>query len=142
MKQLPLKTKSIYDRKEDSDGKRVLVTRYYPRGVKRTHFDLWLRSASPEIALLKEYRSDNINWEEFSKRFKIQLRTNPESKKAVSDIIDMMRNEENLTLLCYEREGENCHRFLLKVFIEKMVKKKSKTGKSKSQSGSGEGEKE
>jgi hypothetical protein len=31
---LVLKTKSIYDdKKEDGDGVRLLVTRYYPRGV-------------------------------------------------------------------------------------------------------------
>ncbi len=52
-----------------------------------------------------------------------------------------MGNEDNLTLLCYEREGENCHRFLLKAFIESTIKKKSKTG-SKSRSGPREGEKE
>ncbi len=77
MNQLPLKTKSIYDEKEDSDGNRVLVTRYYPRGVKRTHFDLWVRPASPDVDLLKDYKSGAINWREFSKRFRVQSANEP-----------------------------------------------------------------
>ena len=34
-----IRTKSIYDPKEESDGIRILITRYWPRGIKKEHFD-------------------------------------------------------------------------------------------------------
>jgi len=138
---LTLKTKSIYDEKEKSDGTRVLVTRYYPRGVKRTHFDLWVRAASPEAVLLKDYKNNVINWREFSRRFKIQLRADADSKKAVLDLIDLLGKNENLTLLCYEKEGQNCHRLILKSVIERAMKK-SRERNEASSSGSAEDKKD
>lgn len=104
---------------------RVLVTRFYPRGVKRTYFDLWIRDASPETALLKEYRSKAIDWGEFSRRFKSQMRTSPDSKHVVQDLVEILQKGENVTLLCYEKEGEKCHRYLLKAIIESAMKRKS-----------------
>jgi uncharacterized protein YeaO (DUF488 family) len=123
---MSLKTKSIYDEKVKSDGVRILVTRFYPRGIKRTHFDLWFRNASPEAALLKKYKTGALNWREFSKRFKEQLRASLESKKAVQDLIELLREGKTVTLLCYEREGQNCHRYLLKSAIGTAIKKRDK----------------
>jgi uncharacterized protein YeaO (DUF488 family) len=124
--ELPFKTKSIYADREASDGVRVLVSRYYPRGVKRERFDLWMRDASPEIPLLKEYKSGKIDWTEFSKRYKSQMRTNLESKRAIKDLIELSKENGSVTLLCYEKEGENCHRFLLKQLVDSTAKRQKK----------------
>jgi len=124
---MPLKTKSIYDERQNSDGTRVLVTRFYPRGVKRTHFDLWIHDLSPEAALLKEYRSNNLGWREFSRRYKSQMRSSPDSKRAIQSLVEILEMGRNVTLLCYEREGEKCHRYLLKSIIESSMKRKIKT---------------
>ena len=123
---LPLKTKSIYEDKEKVDGVRVLITRFFPRGVKKTHFDLWLRNASPEASLLKKYKSEGMNWREFSKEFRKQMRILPESKKAIQELIELLGREKDVTLLCYEKEGQNCHRYLVKALVESTIKRKSK----------------
>jgi len=36
-----IKTKSIYDSIENSDGTRILITRYWPRRIKKEKFDKW-----------------------------------------------------------------------------------------------------
>ena len=41
-----IRTKSIYDPKEESDGIRILITRYWPRGIKKEHFDKWYKELS------------------------------------------------------------------------------------------------
>jgi len=46
-----IKTKSIYDKKELSDGTRILITRYYPRGIGKEKFDRWYRELSPSKCL-------------------------------------------------------------------------------------------
>jgi uncharacterized protein YeaO (DUF488 family) len=51
---LVIKTKSIYEPdEENNDGIRVLITRYYPRGVRKDKFDCWIRELSPSRDLLK-----------------------------------------------------------------------------------------
>jgi uncharacterized protein YeaO (DUF488 family) len=110
-----IKTKSIYDEKQpQSDGVRVLVTRFYPRGVKKDRFDLWKREASPEVPLLKAYRSKSITWQEFEKRFRAQLRTRKESLQTMQELLQLAKKRKIITLLCYEREGEHCHRYIVK----------------------------
>lgn len=125
---MSLRTKSIYAEKEQSDGVRVLVSRYYPRGVKRDRFDQWIRNAAPEIPLLKEYKSGTIDWAEFSKKYKEQMRTQPESKKAVQELVGLLQDGKTVTLLCYEKEGENCHRNLLKELVESALKRSERPG--------------
>jgi uncharacterized protein YeaO (DUF488 family) len=75
---LALRTKSIYEPREESDGVRVLVTRFYPRGVKRERFDRWTRELSPSRELLRAYRAREKSWEEFRSEFVAELRANPE----------------------------------------------------------------
>ncbi|MGI0019761.1 MAG: DUF488 family protein, N3 subclade [Nitrososphaera sp.] len=64
-----IKTKSIYDSAEPSDGTRILVTRFHPRKKgfrKGAGYDLWLRGPSPDKDLLKAYRQGNVTPEQFS----------------------------------------------------------------------------
>jgi uncharacterized protein YeaO (DUF488 family) len=52
-----IKTKSIYDPSEENDdGIRVLVTRFYPRAIKKNKFDCWIRELSPSADLLNNYQ--------------------------------------------------------------------------------------
>ena len=55
---MAVKTKSIYEPAEAGDGVRVLITRYYPRGVKKDSFDRWVKALSPSRELLSSYRKE------------------------------------------------------------------------------------
>ncbi len=62
---------------------------------------------APTRELLKDYRSKNISWEEFEKRYKTQI----EESKAIPGL---SKNDfENACLLCSEATPEKCHRRLL-----------------------------
>ena len=119
---LTLRTKSIYEEKSASDGIRILITRFYPRGVKKDRFDFWIRGASPIQDLLKKYKSGSITWAQFSKEFRKQMTTLHESKEAIDRIVELARSSD-VTLLCYEKEGEKCHRALVKSRVEKLLEK-------------------
>ncbi len=127
---MTINTKSIYEAKEKSDGLRVLIARFYPRGVKKSHFDLWLRHASPEVALLKRYKSGEVDWKEFSKEFRKQIRESPDSKQAIQDLVELLGKEKVVTLLCYEKEGVNCHRYLVKAIVETTIRRRKKATSS------------
>lgn len=94
---MQVKTKSIYDKASKEDGIRLLITRYYPRGVKKDHFDQWVRELSPSQELLKAYRSGIIDWPEFVKRFKLQLKTSEESIPAMEELLELTKRRKNIT---------------------------------------------
>ena len=112
-----IKTKSIYEPIEADDGVRILITRYYPRGVKRGKFDIWLRSLSPSPELLKQYKSGIATWEDFELHFARELKDNLESSNGLVEITKLSM-ESNITLLCYEKKGYNCHRYLIRDIVK------------------------
>ena len=111
-----IRTKSIYRPKEYGDGIRILVTRFYPRGVKKTHFDRWARELAPSVELLGKYKNQNMTWEEFVVFFKLELQENDDSLQTIREL-NSRSGHSNMTLLCYEPEGVPCHRHLLKEII-------------------------
>ncbi len=112
-----IRTKSIYKPKDTQDGLRVLITRFYPRGVKKTHFDVWMRDLAPSQQLLKEYKTKKKTWKQFIVSFKSELQ-NKESIEAIKNL-QIKNKSNNITLLCYEKDGDPCHRHLLKKIIPK-----------------------
>lgn len=114
---LAVKTKSIFQPAELSDGYRVLITRFYPRGVRRTQFDDWVSSLSPQKELLYQYKQGLIDWPRFKHSFIAQLKDDIESLDAIHALHDWGL-EHNITLLCYERTGVACHRHLVRDIVE------------------------
>jgi len=121
-----IKTKSIYEPKEKKDGFRVLITQYYPRGIKKSHFDQWIRGLSPDPKLVKPYKSGKISWNQLEKKFRIQINSNYQCKEMIQTLAHISAIE-NVTLLCYEKKGEPCHRYLIAELIQNFVKSKKKS---------------
>lgn len=110
-----LKTKPIYASADPSDGQRVLVTRFYPRGIKREHFDDWMRELAPSPALLRLYKQGRITPADYSIEYLIEI-DNTRARQALRKL-KQDADTKNVTLLCYEPEGEFCHRCILKKLI-------------------------
>ncbi|MBI5902413.1 MAG: DUF488 family protein [Deltaproteobacteria bacterium] len=70
-----IKTKSIYSQRSEDDGVRVLVTRYWPRGVKKDAIDRWFRDLGPTPELIKLWKSGGIAWEGFRKEYLDEYRS-------------------------------------------------------------------
>ena len=111
-----VKTKSIYKPKERGDGIRILITRFYPRGVKKTHFDRWSRELAPSAGLLRKYKDQDITWKEFMASFRLELQDNDDSLQLIRTL-NARSGRTHITLLCYEPEGTPCHRHLLRGII-------------------------
>ncbi|HET7415311.1 MAG TPA: DUF488 family protein, partial [Arthrobacter sp.] len=60
----------IYDDAEQSKGKRVLVDRVWPRGIKKedAQLDEWLKDVAPSTDLRKWYGHVPDRFEEFKRR--------------------------------------------------------------------------
>lgn len=113
-----LKTKSIYKSKEKGDGKRILVSRLHPRGVKKSQYDIWLKELSPSIDLIHEYKTDEISWKKFFSKYKKELEKNPEAMETLR-VLRKKSKTDHITLLCFEPDGIPCHRHVLREILKK-----------------------
>lgn len=76
-----LQTKRIYEEPDESDGRRILIDRLWPRGVSKeaAQIDFWAKSASPSNELRRWYQHEPAKWDEFRERYFAELDSNPES---------------------------------------------------------------
>lgn len=111
-----IKTRSIYAPADENDGFSVLITRFYPRGIRREKYDEWLRELAPSRELLKRYKAGEINWEGFLTELLSELRNNDDSTDAIR-MLNTKSNMQDITLLCYEKDGLPCHRHLIKELV-------------------------
>ncbi len=61
-----VKTTSVYGPVEASDGDRILVTRYWPRGISKTQLMLtqWTKELAPSKEVLSDWKMNRIDWDE------------------------------------------------------------------------------
>jgi uncharacterized protein YeaO (DUF488 family) len=103
---------SIYDPPgpPEEAGLRVLIMRYWPRGVRRERVDVWLKDAAPSPELLRAYTHEGLGWEAFEERYTAEIR---EQRPEVLERLRELEHEHGrLTLLCHERipPHQHCHR--------------------------------
>jgi uncharacterized protein YeaO (DUF488 family) len=70
-----VQVKRVYDEPEPTDGRRVLVDRLWPRGLRKdaANWDEWLKDAAPSDELRKWYGHDPARFAEFAKRYRAEL---------------------------------------------------------------------
>jgi uncharacterized protein YeaO (DUF488 family) len=97
-------TKRVYEPAASSDGLRVLVDRVWPRGMTKKQVDarLWLRDLAPSPALRKWFGHDRGRWQEFKRRYFLELdERRDEVEKLLSEAA-----RRRLTLLFSARDTE------------------------------------
>jgi uncharacterized protein YeaO (DUF488 family) len=70
-----VKLKRAYDPPAASDGKRILIDRLWPRGLKKTDAAIneWMKDVAPSTALRKWFGHDPGRWPEFRRRYLEEL---------------------------------------------------------------------
>ena len=114
---MPILTKRVYEPRESSDGFRLLVMRYWPRGIAKARIDGWNKGLSPSIELLRGLRSGDIAWQEYVHRFLWEMESRDDAVVAISLLREQARTEI-VTLLCWCKDFLHCHRTLLKGIVE------------------------
>jgi uncharacterized protein YeaO (DUF488 family) len=107
----------VYDRKESSDGKRILVMRFWPRGVSKDRVDVWMKELGTERDLIRRWKEGKVSWEEFSKEYLASLK----GKEGILMSLAEEAKSGTITLLCTDRDEKRCHRYLLRKEIEKYM---------------------
>jgi uncharacterized protein YeaO (DUF488 family) len=111
-----IKLKRVYDPAAAADGKRFLVERLWPRGVKKADLKMsaWLKDVAPSTALRRWFGHDPDKWKEFQKRYFREL-------KAHADVIDPIveaARTGSVTLLYSSHDQEHNNAVALKSYLK------------------------
>ncbi len=70
-----IRLKRAYDSAAPGDGKRILVDRLWPRGVRKAaaHLDGWRRELAPSEELRRWYGHDPTRFGQFRLRYRVEL---------------------------------------------------------------------
>jgi uncharacterized protein YeaO (DUF488 family) len=120
-----LKLKRIHDQAGPDDGKRYLVDRIWPRGVRKAdaHLDEWLKALAPSNELRKWFNHDPARWEEFQARYRHELDA-PEP----SAILDSLASEAEtgtVTLLYGAKDAQRNQAVVIRRVVEERLEKKA-----------------
>jgi len=110
-------TKRVYEPAVPADGTRVLIMRYWPRGIRREKVDRWLRDLAPVIPLLRAFLDGKITWAQYRPRYRAGLKR-PEAQAALAEVRALARTGP-VTLLCGCPDERRCHRSLLRDYLTK-----------------------
>lgn len=107
-----VRTKRVAEATAADDGTRVLVMRLWPRGVKRTAADHWLKGLGTPLDLIRQWKAGTISWEALEKAYLEHLRT-AEARADLAKLMALARRGR-VTLLCTCPDEGRCHRGILK----------------------------
>ena len=120
---MPIKTKRWNDLAEPSDGFRLLISRYQPRGVRKEDetWDAWWPQLGPSRALHADYYGKHgppISFLEYTTRYLTEME---QERDLIAKLAAHVARGEALTLLCSSAcvDATRCHRTLLRGIIER-----------------------
>jgi uncharacterized protein YeaO (DUF488 family) len=119
---LLLGIKRVYERRDLTDGRRVLVDRLWPRGVKKgtQNVDLWIKEVAPSNELRKWFSHNPAKWEGFKKKYKKEL----DSSKKLEELVKMVK-ENDVTLVYAAKDTKYNNAVALGEFIKERLKNTS-----------------
>lgn len=110
-----LEIKRAYALAAESDGKRILVDRLWPRGLSRSDaaIDDWIKDIAPSPALRKWFGHDPARFAEFSKRYLDELDVNPAPVERLCGTLQ----DQDVTLVYAARDEDHNHARVLRDYL-------------------------
>jgi uncharacterized protein YeaO (DUF488 family) len=117
-----LKLHRVYDRHGAGEGRRYLVERLWPRGVKKTalKIDGWLKDVAPSPELRKWFSHDPDKWSEFRRRYFAELDKSPDAWKPLADAA----RHGDVVLEYSSRDEEHNNAVALRDYLSKHLPKR------------------
>lgn len=103
----------VYDHDDPVPGRRILVERLWPRGVRREDLEIdgWAKDAAPSAGLRAWFGHDPARWTEFRRRYFAELDHHP-------DAVAPLLTDEDLTLLYSSRDREHNNAVALRDYLQ------------------------
>jgi uncharacterized protein YeaO (DUF488 family) len=117
-----IEIKRAYEPPSPKDGKRILVDRLWPRGVRKdaAKLDLWNKDIAPTTSLRKWFDHRPDRFAEFRQRYRDELKSNP----AVTEVLKQIGRRKT-TLVYAAHDTKVNHAVVLADFLTKAQRKKA-----------------
>lgn len=111
-----IQLKRVYEEAGPHDGKRFLVERLWPRGIRKAELqsDQWEKEAGPSTELRKWFNHDPSKWEEFQRKYSAELDGRPEAWEPILKAAE----HGTVTLLYSSHDTEHNNAVALKQYLE------------------------
>lgn len=111
-----IKIKRAYREPVPGDGRRFLVDRIWPRGVKRAdlQIDNWLKEVAPSNELRQWFGHDPQKWAEFQNRYFAELDAHPQAWQPLK----AAAAQGDITLVYSAKDEEYNQARALKFYLE------------------------
>ena len=111
-----IRLKRAYEPASPRDGKRFLVERLWPRGIKKEKLKLdgWLKDVAPSTELRKWFAHDPAKWLDFRKRYFEELKQSPEAWQPLVTAA----KKGSITLIFSSHDQEHNNAAALKQFLD------------------------
>lgn len=108
-----------YDIDDTCQGRRILVDRLWPRGIKKESLEPfeWAKEITPSTQIRKFFAHKAENFEKFSKLYLEELEGNPEAEKFKIHVKNILKTE-NAILIYAAKDPEINHVQVLKKFLQ------------------------
>ncbi|HEX9078116.1 MAG TPA: DUF488 domain-containing protein [Desulfuromonadaceae bacterium] len=115
-----IQVKRVYEQTEAEDGRRFLVERLWPRGMKKEELKMagWVKDVAPSDGLRRWFGHDPDRWEEFRARYFAELE---ENRASWEPLLEEARHG-TVTLLFSAHDQEHNNAVALKTFLGEKLK--------------------
>ena len=122
-----IRIKRSYEPRARGDGRRVLVERLWPRGMKKEalHADAWMKDVAPSTELRKWFGHRVERWDEFRRRYRKELSANADAWAPLLDAA----TRGTVTLLYSARDTEHNGARVLREYLTERARKRRPTAK-------------
>jgi uncharacterized protein YeaO (DUF488 family) len=127
-----IRIKRTYEPRARGDGRRILVERLWPRGMKKEALQMyaWVKEVAPSTQLRKWFGHRPERWQEFRRRYKKELLANPD---AWSSILDVSKRG-TVTLLYSAHDLEHNGAVVLREYLMARSRARPKAKRAKARS--------
>lgn len=126
---MTVQTKRVYEPPSSSDGRRYLIDRLWPRGIKKQDLSLseWLKDLAPSPELRAWFGHDPLKYPVFRQRYRAELAQQP-------GLLDRLARESRsgtITLLFAAHDREHCNASVLQELLIERSRRGTKAERSK-----------
>jgi uncharacterized protein YeaO (DUF488 family) len=127
-----IRIKRTYEDRAREDGRRILVERLWPRGMKKEALQVhaWIKEVAPSTQLRKWFGHRPERWREFRQRYRRELRANA---GAWSPILDASEHG-TVTLLYSAHDLEHNGAVVLREYLMERSRARSRAKRAKARS--------
>ena|SRR5690348_483762 len=115
-----LRLKRVYEPPSRSDGRRYLVERLWPRGLRKQALALeaWLKEVGPSDRLRKWFGHDPAKWQRFKEKYFQELDARPDAWEPIRK----SARGRTVTLLFSSHDQQHNNAVALKQYLERKSK--------------------